>query len=111
MGPNLLSSGLLRAALAVFPIVRRLRPRTVRPLVLIGVAAAAGIPGLRALAGPGQRLDDENDGAAGAGSPRAGCGLAGMRERAELLGGTLEVGGGDGWWRVRRWVPVLAATG
>lgn len=40
---------------------------------------------------------------AGSGS---GYGLLGMRERAELLGGTLESGPDDGGWRVRLRVPV-----
>ncbi|MFJ6216303.1 sensor histidine kinase [Streptomyces sp. NPDC092296] len=40
---------------------------------------------------------------AGSGS---GYGLLGMRERAELLGGTLESGPDDGGWRVRLRVPA-----
>lgn len=58
----------------------------------------------------GAELTIENDGvAAGAGPPRAGYGLTGMRERAELLGGKLELGGGDGRFRVRLWVPAATA--
>lgn len=57
----------------------------------------------------GAELTVENDGVAmGAEPPRAGYGLAGMRERAELLGGKLELGASDGRFRVRLWVPAAA---
>lgn len=57
----------------------------------------------------GAELTVENDGVApGAGAPSAGYGLVGMRERAELLGGKLELGAGDGRFRVRLWVPATA---
>jgi signal transduction histidine kinase len=36
----------------------------------------------------------------------AGYGLEGMRERAELLGGSLEAGPRDGGFRVRLWLPA-----
>jgi len=56
----------------------------------------------------GAELTVENDGVAEAAvPPRAGYGLAGMRERAELLGGKLELGAGDGTFRVRLWVPAV----
>jgi len=59
----------------------------------------------------GAELTVENDGVApDAGPPRAGYGLAGMRERAELLGGKLELGADDGRFRVRLWVPAVAPT-
>jgi signal transduction histidine kinase len=59
----------------------------------------------------GAELTVENDGVpAGSGPPRAGHGLAGMRERAELLGGKLELGADDGRFRVRLWVPAVAPT-
>jgi signal transduction histidine kinase len=50
-------------------------------------------------------LTVEDDGAGSAGAP--GRGLTGMRERAELLGGTFAAGAGaDGGFRVRAEVPV-----
>jgi signal transduction histidine kinase len=59
----------------------------------------------------GAELTVENDGVtAGAAAPPAGYGLAGMRERAELLGGKLEAGADDGRFRVRLWVPAVAPT-
>ena len=59
----------------------------------------------------GAELTVENDGVEpGAGSPLAGYGLTGMRERAELLGGKLELGADDGRFRVRLWVPAVAPT-
>ena len=36
----------------------------------------------------------------------AGYGLTGLRERAELAGGTLSAGPDDGEWRVRLWLPA-----
>jgi signal transduction histidine kinase len=64
----------------------------------------------------GAELTVENDGA-GEGEPGpaarkgAGYGLTGMRERAELLGDSLEVRGGDGRFRVRLWVPAALTSG
>lgn len=55
----------------------------------------------------------ENDGAAGdqtPAGPRSGYGLTGMRERAELLGGELEVGPAGDRYRVRLRVPAEAAA-
>ena len=39
-----------------------------------------------------------------------GYGLRGMRERAELLGGSLEAGPSDGGWRVELRLPALAGA-
>ncbi|WP_228639441.1 histidine kinase [Microtetraspora sp. AC03309] len=41
-------------------------------------------------------------------APRAGRGLAGMRERADLLGGEFEAGPADGGWRVHASLPLPA---
>jgi signal transduction histidine kinase len=58
----------------------------------------------------GAELTVENDGAAPSDGAdgRPGYGLTGMRERAELLGGRLEVGSAGGCFRVRLWVPATA---
>jgi signal transduction histidine kinase len=40
--------------------------------------------------------------------PGTGHGLLGMRERAALFGGKLDVGPADAGWRVRAWLPVAA---
>lgn len=37
--------------------------------------------------------------------PMSGTGLAGLRERASRLGGTLDAGPADGWWSVRTVLP------
>lgn len=56
------------------------------------------------------RLTVEDDGASGSGSGIAGYGLAGMTERAALLGGTLEAGPGPGrGWTVAAVVPRVAS--
>ena len=56
------------------------------------------------------RLTIEDDGASGSGSGIAGYGLAGMTERAALLGGTLEAGPGpDRGWTVAAVVPRVAS--
>jgi signal transduction histidine kinase len=44
--------------------------------------------------------------APGANGAGTGYGLDGMRERAELLGGSLEAGPRDGGFRVRLWLPA-----
>ncbi|MFF8590828.1 sensor histidine kinase [Streptomyces sp. NPDC015220] len=47
-------------------------------------------------------------------APGSGAGLAGMRERAALLGGTFDAGPGDGLWTVRATLPLAgprAGTG
>ena len=43
--------------------------------------------------------------------PGAGAGLVGMRERAELLRGTLTAGPSDGFWRVRAVLPAEEVRG
>lgn len=54
--------------------------------------------------------DDGQDGALGPESE--GSGLRGMRERAEALGGTLEVGPSAlGGWRVSAWLPLRRPRG
>lgn len=53
----------------------------------------------------GVELTVENDGGARQGSRTRGYGLTGMRERAELLGGRLEVGPTAQGFCVRLWVP------
>lgn len=50
MDANLLSNGLLAAALAVFVIARQFLPRTIRPAAMIGVPLVAAVLGVRALA-------------------------------------------------------------
>ena len=42
------------------------------------------------------------------GSPRAGHGIVGMRERTSLLGGSLEAGASDGLFRVRASLPYAS---
>lgn len=39
--------------------------------------------------------------------PTSGTGLAGLRERASRLGGTLDAGPVDGWWNVRIVLPFV----
>lgn len=53
----------------------------------------------------GARLSIEDFGEAGGEGNGAGYGLTGMRERAELLGGTLVAGPTDAGFRVELWVP------
>ena len=56
------------------------------------------------------RLTVEDDGASGAGTAGSGYGLAGMSERAALLGGTLEAGPGpDRGWTVAAVMPRVAS--
>ncbi|MFI6521124.1 sensor histidine kinase [Spirillospora sp. NPDC050679] len=50
-------------------------------------------------AGPGERAEGQAEG---------GHGLAGMRERAEALGGALEAGPGERGFAVRAWLPAAA---
>ncbi|MEV6981450.1 histidine kinase [Sphaerisporangium sp. NPDC051017] len=58
--------------------------------------------------GGGVHLLMRNDGARGGTDPRRGSGLAGLRQRAEKLGGSLEAGGtGDGGFEVRVWLPAV----
>lgn len=46
----------------------------------------------------------------GGGAPRAGHGIVGMRERASLLGGTLDTGVDQGIFRLRARLPYSEAT-
>ncbi|MFG1968038.1 sensor histidine kinase [Nonomuraea fuscirosea] len=52
------------------------------------------------------RTGSSGTGSPGAGSPGSGYGLVGMRERAELLGGTLSAGERDGVFLVHLRVPA-----
>ena len=51
-------------------------------------------------------VEDAAPQVAGNGEPARGYGLLGMRERAELLGGTLEAGPSVTGFRVRLWLPT-----
>ena len=51
-------------------------------------------------------VEDESSSAVGARLPSGGYGLAGLRERAELLGGCLEAGPTQHGFRVRLWLPT-----
>lgn len=85
----------------------------------------AGRPAARAAAGNGRPEHDDGAGVRGRADdaapavdgavvcdplPGAGAGLVGMRERAELLGGTFTAGAADGRWRVRAVLPVRDAA-
>jgi signal transduction histidine kinase len=55
-------------------------------------------------------VSDDGTAAPGRSSANGGRGLVGMRERAALLGGTLDAGPvPDGGFRVRAWLPLEAA--
>lgn len=54
----------------------------------------------------GARLSVEDFGEAAAAANGGGYGLTGMRERAELLGGTLDAGPTGSGFRVELWVPA-----
>jgi len=54
----------------------------------------------------GARLSVEDFGAPPEAPPNGGYGLTGMRERAELLGGTLTAATTDSGFRVELWVPA-----
>ena len=56
------------------------------------------------------RLRVSDDGAAPGPPSRAGYGLAGMRERAALLGGTLDAGPGAAGWTVEANLPLSGAA-
>ncbi|GAA4565142.1 sensor histidine kinase [Planotetraspora kaengkrachanensis] len=64
-------------------------------------------PDVRLTFGPAScSLDVTNELAASPGTPGSGYGMAGMRERAELIGGRLEAGERDGVFRVHLEVPA-----
>ena len=50
-------------------------------------------------------LEDDGSGLAAGQPDGRGFGLTSMRERAEALGGTVEVSGGEGGARVEVWLP------
>jgi signal transduction histidine kinase len=56
------------------------------------------------------RLRVSDDGGASASPSHGGYGLAGMRERAALLGGTLEAGPGPAGWTVEATLPLSGAA-
>jgi signal transduction histidine kinase len=72
------------------------------------VAPASALAGPVALAGPGSRGRGNGSGAHRAGDSRSGggYGLAGMRERAELIGGTLSARKTQNGFLVELWVPA-----
>ncbi len=55
--------------------------------------------------GDGLELDVANDAGRPADQRGSGRGLAGMRERVELYGGSLDAGPREGGWRVHAWLP------
>ncbi len=52
------------------------------------------------------RAAHENPLRAAFGPGRSGHGIIGMRERVELVGGTLTVGPAESGWEVRAWMPI-----
>jgi signal transduction histidine kinase len=69
------------------------------PALSMAGAAAAGLAAHGGSAGGGAARDET-------GEPGSGYGLAGMRERAELLGGRLVAGPTPQGFRVELWVPA-----
>lgn len=70
--------------------------------VLVTSPLPAGPPGPSGSTSPGSR---------GRRSPGSGTGVLSMRERAESLGGSLEVGAAGDLWSVRAVLPVAPGTG
>ncbi|MGI5485918.1 sensor histidine kinase [Microtetraspora malaysiensis] len=94
---------------------RRLPPETELAIVRTAQEAITNVrrhaPGSPALVRLGFRdgvceLEVVNPASEVPGTPGGGYGLVGMRERAELLGGTLEAGESDDGFRVRLRVPA-----
>ncbi|WP_067544520.1 sensor histidine kinase [Nocardia crassostreae] len=75
------------------------------PVVLTVRDAEGGIAvGVRS----GGTRSDSNPTAASGSNPTAGHGIIGMRERAELAGGRLTVGGDGASWVIDAWLPASA---
>jgi signal transduction histidine kinase len=68
--------------------------------IVISAGVADGVPGV------GVSVSNQRPVAAGSLLPGSGAGLIGLRERVELVGGTLRAGPtSDGGWRVDAWLP------
>jgi signal transduction histidine kinase len=68
--------------------------------IVISPGVANGVPGV------GVSVSNRRPVAAGSLLPGSGAGLIGLRERVELVGGTLRAGPtSDGGWRVDAWLP------
>ena len=68
--------------------------------IVISPGVADGVPGV------GVSVSNQRPVAAGSLLPGSGAGLIGLRERVELVGGTLSAGPtSDGGWRVDAWLP------
>ncbi|WP_019810942.1 sensor histidine kinase [Saccharomonospora halophila] len=56
-------------------------------------------------------ISDDGTGLVGGPTDESGYGLVGMRERVELMRGSLSAGpADDGGWRVRAWIPLAAGS-
>lgn len=71
---------------------------------------AVGAPVVVAVTADGERVDVSVD-SAGLPGQGAGMGVAGMRERAEAVGGTCSAGPGGSGWLVRASLPVATFRG
>ncbi|GAA4582145.1 histidine kinase [Planotetraspora phitsanulokensis] len=94
---------------------RRLDPETELTIIRTAQEALTNVrrhapgvaPDVRLTFGPAScSLEVTNELAASPGTPGSGYGVVGMRERAKLLGGSLEAGEHDGVFRVRLEVPA-----